>query len=128
MYFKRNELLGLQPPAALPSSTLTFAAPMPSGAPPPPGGGVVGVAAPAPAGQQQQGNIFQRFTERVAALGYTLPDVFQKHDIDKSGQLTQNQVWTNPPGVGPLRHCCDNFISCSSLTVTLTHHRRSSPW
>ena len=93
LYFKRNELLGLQPPSALPSA---FAAPMPGSAPPPPYGGAGPSGGPVGAGQpqqqQQQANIFQRFTDRVAALGYTLPDVFAKHDIDKSGQLTQNQV------------------------------------
>ena len=89
LYFKRNELLGLQPLSALPSA---FAAPMPGSAPPPPYGGAGPSGGPGVAGPQQQSNIFQRFTDRVATLGYTLPDIFAKHDVDKSGQLTQNQV------------------------------------
>ncbi len=33
-----------------------------------------------------------RFNARVKALGYTLPEVFKKYDVDKTGQLTQPQV------------------------------------
>ena len=110
IYFKRSSLLSVaQPATALipqqqqqvyplptaPDPPQIPSAPSPLSAPLPIGSGGI---APVPAQQQQsaplpQVDIFRRFVDRVAASGCTLPEVFNTFDVDKSGQLTQMQVW-----------------------------------
>lgn len=86
LYFNRNLIDGLKPEA--------YAAPLPLGSP-----SVAALAADtqlkssAPTeSSRETGDVFKRFTDRVAALGFTLQEVFRKYDSDKSGQLTQKQV------------------------------------
>jgi hypothetical protein len=42
----------------------------------------------APASQ----DVFERFSSKLAALGYTQPDVFRLYDTNRTGELTSAQV------------------------------------
>ena len=45
-----------------------------------------------PSIMQQGPNVFQRFTDRVAELGLSLPELYNRYDVGRQGQLTQAQV------------------------------------
>ena len=115
IYFNRSSLLSMAQPtmALIPQQQQMYASPTtpdpsqfssvtPSPLSAPPLGSSGGVAPVLPQQQLQlqqsaaplpQEDIFRRFVDRVAASGSTLPEVFNKYDVDKSGQLTQTQVW-----------------------------------
>ena len=91
LYFNRDVLLGTLPPVA--AAQVSSAPPLPQGAPPIGAlGGAAALTSQPQSSTPSAGDVFQRFTSRVAELGYTLPDVYRKYDTDQSGQLKQTQV------------------------------------
>lgn len=98
LYFNRSKLLRIGQPgyaAAAPLMPQMAYPPSPSVLPAAAGfnGYTAGATSFAPLPVKPPGpNVFQKFTDRVSELGLSMPDLYNRYDVDRKGQLTQMQV------------------------------------